>query len=108
MQEQNKYIFHIVISETVITSIIYYSFRISSPNLKVSATFFLRPISSTELSYTPVEDDRPGSTHCGHSCHCGHAPLAPPPLHCCPATRRAFSVNMNLAQEVKLILRELR
>ena len=69
---------------------------------------FARPISSTELSFTPVEDDRPGSAHCGHNCHCGHAPLAPPPLHCCPATRRAFSVNMNLAQEVKLILRELR
>lgn len=69
---------------------------------------FSRPISSTELSFTPVEDDRPGSAHCGHNCHCGHAPLAPPPLHCCPATRRAFSVNMNLAQEVKLILRELR
>ena len=83
----------------------------------IYASHFLkfRPISSTELSYTPVEDDRPGSAHCGHCSHCSHAlsqhshaPLAPPPLHCCPATRRAFTVNMNLAQEVKLILRELR
>ena len=65
----------------------------------------LRPISSTEMSYTPgpVEDDL-------SCCHCGHhgLALAPPPLHCCPVTRRAFSLNMNLAQEVKLILRELR
>jgi len=69
-----------------------------------------RPISGAELSYTPVDEDHGCHTHYNYGSHSSishnHAPIIP--HHCCPAARRAFTANMNLAQEVKLILREIR
>ena len=78
-------------------------------NDKILKTSF-RPISNGELTYTPVDEDRSCHTHCNYGSHSSishnHVPLIS--HHCCPAARRAFTASMNLAQEVKLILKEIR